>query len=813
MSIASELERLQLAKANIKTAIENNGVDISENATLDAFPDYVSAMAEAQYASGQSAGGGGATGSKVVIMSSSYWDGITVVDAANTMAMRAIPNNYSMVVSSGGVASQIYLMSNNDGNYGEGGQAIVSSGGAVSGINIGSNCNLIISNGGIASDVQGNGTLNVNNGGVVGNATITSGNVYNSGTISSLTLNNPSYFACNNGVISTFVFSKTSDYIDTYSANGTIHYLSAMTGGLNNLAVTISSASIYGDWNNSQEIELVGSGRIQSANISGNGWVLLKNGASGNTINVSGSGTSNGGLAIQSYGSASNVVVDTYGMMTVGASAMVQTVAMYGSGGMNYNGYTYTTMGGLDVAGTSAIASGVTIYNGGVVTVSYGGLLVSPVVSSGGTIYFTSGSATNIDSKAGANIYVMVDYWTSSAISGNYTSNGCNITFLGDAGGGGGEQGGESGDWSTDGTGFTYGSDTKLRVTYYDTTWELDWEGGLNEWYKYDDGENTVTVSYSSSSDIATVTINGDAYEPNDWTANSASDIIGTKTWYLGASTASITIEWASSSSGGEQGGGSYPASTQSGTLANPLYWDSIVDSNSSRKQTVSISQDGSDVTINGTTYDVGYYQDATVTANTEHCLLFSYVYLENGITYSFGVQNLNAGDYIIVLCDLSGDALIFGDDSPNPDTINGILVSDAFTYTPSSAGWYKLGAGNYSISDTAGAFTIVIDPAPTGSGSGSGSGGGSSPTQLTVAFSEHQYDDANGTYMISDASTAGTTSAVYTNGDYQIKYQNSQWVIGYFGSMMPEGFIYATASDLLGTWTPGTYGGTCTVS
>ena len=41
MSIASEITRLQNAKANIKTAIEAKGVTIPSNATLDEYSDYV----------------------------------------------------------------------------------------------------------------------------------------------------------------------------------------------------------------------------------------------------------------------------------------------------------------------------------------------------------------------------------------------------------------------------------------------------------------------------------------------------------------------------------------------------------------------------------------------------------------------------------------------------------------------------------------------------------------------------------------------------------------------------------------------------
>lgn len=44
MSIASEISRLQTAKADLKTAIEGKGVTVSSSAKLDDYPDYVSAI-------------------------------------------------------------------------------------------------------------------------------------------------------------------------------------------------------------------------------------------------------------------------------------------------------------------------------------------------------------------------------------------------------------------------------------------------------------------------------------------------------------------------------------------------------------------------------------------------------------------------------------------------------------------------------------------------------------------------------------------------------------------------------------------------
>ena len=46
MSIASEISRLQQAKATLKTSIESKGVTVSSSATLDDYPDYVDAISQ-----------------------------------------------------------------------------------------------------------------------------------------------------------------------------------------------------------------------------------------------------------------------------------------------------------------------------------------------------------------------------------------------------------------------------------------------------------------------------------------------------------------------------------------------------------------------------------------------------------------------------------------------------------------------------------------------------------------------------------------------------------------------------------------------
>ena len=46
MSIASEISRLQTAKANLKTSIENKGVTVPSNATLDSYSSYVDGISQ-----------------------------------------------------------------------------------------------------------------------------------------------------------------------------------------------------------------------------------------------------------------------------------------------------------------------------------------------------------------------------------------------------------------------------------------------------------------------------------------------------------------------------------------------------------------------------------------------------------------------------------------------------------------------------------------------------------------------------------------------------------------------------------------------
>ena len=77
MSIASEITRLQTAKADIKTAIEAKGVTVPSNATLDTYDDYVA----------QISGGGGDNG-KLKSMVDGSISAITTSDLGGILTVR-----------------------------------------------------------------------------------------------------------------------------------------------------------------------------------------------------------------------------------------------------------------------------------------------------------------------------------------------------------------------------------------------------------------------------------------------------------------------------------------------------------------------------------------------------------------------------------------------------------------------------------------------------------------------------------------------------------------------------------------------------
>lgn len=65
MSIASEISRLQSAKATLKTSIENKGVTVSQSATLSDYPALVDSI--------QTGGGGGTDLSAVVVYVADFY--------------------------------------------------------------------------------------------------------------------------------------------------------------------------------------------------------------------------------------------------------------------------------------------------------------------------------------------------------------------------------------------------------------------------------------------------------------------------------------------------------------------------------------------------------------------------------------------------------------------------------------------------------------------------------------------------------------------------------------------------------------------
>lgn len=77
MSIASEITRLQTAKADIKTAIEAKGVTVPSNATLDTYDDYVAQIS-----------GGGGDNWKLKGMVDGGITGITTNDLGGILTVR-----------------------------------------------------------------------------------------------------------------------------------------------------------------------------------------------------------------------------------------------------------------------------------------------------------------------------------------------------------------------------------------------------------------------------------------------------------------------------------------------------------------------------------------------------------------------------------------------------------------------------------------------------------------------------------------------------------------------------------------------------
>lgn len=82
MSIASEITRLQTAKADLKTAIEGKGVTVAASATLDAYADLVDAI---------ETGGGGAALYPLVNGTHTFSNGVTVTVTKGYHVVVVIP--------------------------------------------------------------------------------------------------------------------------------------------------------------------------------------------------------------------------------------------------------------------------------------------------------------------------------------------------------------------------------------------------------------------------------------------------------------------------------------------------------------------------------------------------------------------------------------------------------------------------------------------------------------------------------------------------------------------------------------------------
>ena len=84
MSIASEISRLQTAKADLKTSIESKGVTVPASAKLDDYSDYVDSI--------QTGGGGGSASDAVRFFD---YDGTILYSysASDFAALTAMPSN------------------------------------------------------------------------------------------------------------------------------------------------------------------------------------------------------------------------------------------------------------------------------------------------------------------------------------------------------------------------------------------------------------------------------------------------------------------------------------------------------------------------------------------------------------------------------------------------------------------------------------------------------------------------------------------------------------------------------------------------
>ena len=473
MSIETEITRLQTAKANIKSAIEEKwGNPIPSDVKLTNYADYVSSAADAQYDSGLVAGGGaGDTGSKCVVSS-----GSVVINSANILKNAGIASDMTLLVSNGGMASNVVVVQSANAHVLNGGKLVdpivlsdgtvtISQGGVVTGGVVRGEYSYDESN-----PYRGRGVMNVM--GTVSGTTLgysglakVSGNApaisaTNGGTIVVFDGANVGMVSLNGGVISA-VSNASSLTVQAISGSGDVNFSGAIENG-----VVVSNADIAGHdiYPGAAHFNVVilrpgagirrlhSGGVIDSLVMAGNGRFDAESayGTIG-LVSAMSSGTGFRGFQgtissavldkgiseIVNGGKISNAEILISGRLDVLSSATANGVIVsscasytYGDGGYPM-GFDFRF--GLQVQGRNAVASNVMVLQSGSMYVANGGFVDAPVLSSGANVYFRSGSAADIESKTGAAVYALIgsEYYdtTSVAVTDDYFENGCSITF------------------------------------------------------------------------------------------------------------------------------------------------------------------------------------------------------------------------------------------------------------------------------------------------------------------------------------------------------------------------------------------------
>lgn len=474
MSIETEITRLQTAKANIKSAIEEKwGNPIPSNVRITNYADYVSSAADAQYDSGLAAGGGGGgdVGNKCVVSS-----GSVVINSANILKNAGIASDMTLRVSNGGIASNVVVVESANAYVLNGGKLVnpivlsagtvtISQGGVVSGgvakgvysydeSNPSRGCGVINVMGTVTGTTLGYSGLAKVSGNAPAISTTSGGTivVFDGATVGMVSLNSGTISAGSN------VSSLT---VQTISGSGGVDFRGAIGNGVVVSNADIAGNSIYPGAAHFNVVILRPGAGMQSFSSGGviDSLVMAGNGGfdANNTHGTIGFvSTMSSGVSFTSFqGTISSAVFDK-GSVTIHQGAKISNVEILSSGRLNVNSsatangvvvsscasYTYSDGGspmgfdfrfGLQVQGSSAVASNVTVLQSGSMYVVSGGFVDAPVLSSGANVYFRSGSAANIESKTGAAVYALVgsEYYdtTSVVVTDDYFENGCNITF------------------------------------------------------------------------------------------------------------------------------------------------------------------------------------------------------------------------------------------------------------------------------------------------------------------------------------------------------------------------------------------------